>query len=48
MTESQEFDLRRRPDEVNALQDIVDRGCHEVRFSRTRGVIINEGGLLTG
>jgi hypothetical protein len=33
-TESQEFNLRRRPDEVNALQYVVDRGCHEDRFSR--------------
>lgn len=29
MTESQQFDLRGRPDEMNALQDIVDQGYHE-------------------
>ena len=34
MTESEEFNLRRRPDEVNALQNIVNRGCQIDRFSQ--------------
>jgi hypothetical protein len=46
VAESEEFNLRRRPDEVNALQDIIDRGCPVDRFSRPRNIINNEAVYL--